>query len=354
MPFRRSIRSLLFKRGEVAKAYRASGQTFGEEDHASKWSVAIKSMSETTEFSVIIPTHNRVELLSEAIESVRTQTHKNYELIVVDDGSTDGTADFLRTVGSDVKVLQQSNRGPGAARNCGARHAIGAYLAFLDSDDVWFPWTLATFSRVIERYGRPPLIVASTVEFEGAIPGLEREDVATELFSDYFNTASSPGYVGSGALVVSRATFATASGFDERLSVGEDLDFYFRVGESNAFARLIRPVTLAYRRHPENISRVSSALYDGAIEILRREANGLYPGGHGRKRDRVELLSRMVRPVALSCLNAGLSAKAWDIYRMSFDVNLRSRRFRFLIGFFLKAVLREVMKGGTSRRGCLL
>src|SRR5262249_1675155 len=149
-------------------------------------------------------------------------------------------------------------------------------------------------------------------------------------FCNYFNTASSPAYVGSGALVINRATFESASGFDENLLVGEDLDFFFRVGASHDFVRVLSPVTLAYRRHVGNISTASAALYDGAVELLMREAKGHYPGGKMRKKERWELLSRMSRPVALSCLNEGLEAEAWSLYRQSFKMNLRSGRVRFL------------------------
>src|SRR5260370_34713222 len=120
-------------------------------------------MSEPVEFSVIIPTYNRLDFLKRAIASVWTQTHTDYEIIVVDDGSTDGSMDYLLSLGSRVTALRQTNRGPGAARNLGAERAVGRYLAFLDSDDSWDPWTLATFHALIQQYqdtgfiGPPPL-----------------------------------------------------------------------------------------------------------------------------------------------------------------------------------------------------
>jgi glycosyltransferase involved in cell wall biosynthesis len=296
-------------------------------------------MSQSVKFSVIIPTYNRVNLLKQAIRSVFAQTQTSYELIIVDDGSSDGTHDYLMSLGGQVRVLHQKNKGPGAARNLGARCAAGNYLAFLDSDDIWFPWTLATSDLVIERYHQPALISAATVEFDDVIPNRQWQELAAEQFSDYFSTASSPAYVGSGALVIDRATFESAKGFDENLLVGEDLDFYLRVGASHDFVRVLSPVMLGYRRHVGNISTRSSALYDGAIELLIREVKGCYPGGKTREKERWELLSRMTRPVALACLNEELKTEAWTLYRHSFKLNLRLGRFRFLTGFVLVALL---------------
>ena len=249
-------------------------------------------MSHPVEFSVVIPTHNRLDFLKHAINSVWAQTHTDYEIIVVDDGSTDGTMDYLLSLGSRVKALQQANRGPGAARNLGAAQAVGRYLAFLDSDDSWYPWALATFHEVIRQYHDPVLISAATLEFQGKLPDMDQGDLEAEYLYDYFATANDPDYIGSGALVVKRAIFHRANGFDETMPVGEDLDFYFRVGTCRDFVRVRSPVTLAYRRHTGNISTKLPPLYSAAAELLMREANSGYPGGREREKERWKLLGR--------------------------------------------------------------
>jgi glycosyltransferase involved in cell wall biosynthesis len=296
-------------------------------------------ISEPVEFSVIIPTYNRLDFLKRAIASVWTQTHMDYEIIVVDDGSTDGSMDYLLSLGSRVTALRQANRGPGAARNLGAERAVGRYLAFLDSDDSCYPWALATFHELIQQYEDPGLIGAATLEFQGQLPDIGQEDLAAECLSDYFETASDPTYVGSGALVVKRAIFQRANGFDETMPVAEDVDFYFRVGTCCNFVRVRAPVTLGYRRHPGNVSTAPGPLYFAAIELLRREASGLYPGGKARQMERWKLLSRIVRPVAWSCLEAGPAREAWRLYRQSFLMNARLGRLRFLSGFALYGAL---------------
>src|SRR5690242_13806787 len=89
--------------------------------------------------SVVIPTFNRARCVANAVDSVLVQTFKDCEVIVVDDGSTDATAEVLKGYGNRVRVIQQSNRGVSAARNAGIRSARGEWIAFLDSDDIWNP-----------------------------------------------------------------------------------------------------------------------------------------------------------------------------------------------------------------------
>jgi glycosyltransferase involved in cell wall biosynthesis len=93
--------------------------------------------------SIVIPTYNRAWTLAEAIDSVLGQTFASFEIIVVDDGSTDGTARLLQRYGSAVRVLRQINQGVSAARNAGIRSARGELIALLDSDDLWRPEKLA-------------------------------------------------------------------------------------------------------------------------------------------------------------------------------------------------------------------
>ena len=96
--------------------------------------------------SVIIPTYNREKFLPYALGSVKNQTYKDWELIIVDDGSTDNTEkvckEFAKTIDQPVKYIYQENQGVAGARNTGLKHAQGEFIAFLDSDDRWYPWHL--------------------------------------------------------------------------------------------------------------------------------------------------------------------------------------------------------------------
>ena len=102
--------------------------------------------------SVIIPTYNRAALVCKAIDSVLEQTFSDYEILVIDDGSTDGTESAVAGYGQRVRYFWQENRGMSAARNRGIDLARGEYLALLDSDDLWMPFKLELMVAVLDRF----------------------------------------------------------------------------------------------------------------------------------------------------------------------------------------------------------
>lgn len=122
--------------------------------------------------SVVIPTWNRAQLVCEAVESALAQRPGAVEVIVVDDGSTDGTAELLeRQYGSEVRSLRMpERRGPGAARNAGVRVATGTLLAFLDSDDLWLPGKLGAELRMFERFPDAEAVISDSLGFLGGQP----------------------------------------------------------------------------------------------------------------------------------------------------------------------------------------
>ncbi|MGM0568516.1 MAG: glycosyltransferase family 2 protein, partial [Elusimicrobiota bacterium] len=103
-------------------------------------------------YSVIIPVYNRPELIREAAESVLHQTYRNFELIIIDDGSTDSTPEAVKSFRDPrIKYIRQKNAGPAAARNRGVRISSGKYIAFLDSDDRWLKYKLSETDKAIEE-----------------------------------------------------------------------------------------------------------------------------------------------------------------------------------------------------------
>ena len=108
-------------------------------------------------FSVIIPTYNREATVRDTLQSIERQVFRDFEVIVVDDGSTDGTVEIAESF-SFVRVIRQQNSGPGVARNTGVKTATGQYIAFLDSDDVWFPWTLSNYANLIAQHQSPAFV----------------------------------------------------------------------------------------------------------------------------------------------------------------------------------------------------
>jgi glycosyltransferase involved in cell wall biosynthesis len=287
-------------------------------------------------FSVIIPTYNRLPLLKLTLQSVWRQTFTDYEVIVVDDGSTDDTAAWLSEVASKVKLIRQPNSGPGAARNKGAESACGEYLAFLDSDDLWFPWTLETVAELIAKHDRPSLISARLVPFKNPV---ELEPVAetptgVELFTDYFASSDRDCFVGAGMIFVRRDKFLAAGGFSTRQMNLEDHDLILRLGTSAGFIRIVDPPTLAWRRHDASTADVPLRSFEGCRHLIENEQRGLYPGGKTRSVARRTIITRHIRPWALTLARTGAWRPAWSLYNSTFVWNLSLNRWRFLLGFW--------------------
>lgn len=116
--------------------------------------------------SVIIPTYNRANLISQAIESVLQQTFSDFEIIVVDDGSTDDTEAAVKAYGDRVRYVWTPNGGTGHARNVGMQHARGMYFTFLDSDDLLYPYALELQTRLLERFPAVAMVCAEMTGFD--------------------------------------------------------------------------------------------------------------------------------------------------------------------------------------------
>jgi GT2 family glycosyltransferase len=300
-------------------------------------------VNRSPKFSIVIPTFNRLDYLKQALSSIWTQTIDDYEIIVVDDGSGDGTGEWLITQRERVRAFTQVNCGPGAARNLGARHACGTYLAFLDSDDMWFPWTLEVYRTAIYDHGEPsfvagkPFIFSNDNELDKAIPC----GAYTERFQDYFASGDQWRWWGASSFVIRRDKFVAVGGFTEIWVNGEDADLALRLGETPGFVQITAPVTFAYREHAAGAIHDLKRTLAGAWLKIRAEQAGHYPGGGARAAERRRILTRHTRPITLSCLRRGLRREAWDLYVSTFAWNVSLRRARYLAAFPLLATAAE-------------
>jgi glycosyltransferase involved in cell wall biosynthesis len=297
-------------------------------------------------FSVVIPTYNRITFLQRTLETVWAQRFKDFEVIVVDDGSTDGTIDYLKSLSQTFSVLSQRHSGPGAARNLGAKKASGDYLAFLDSDDLWFPWTLETFAHLIKRHQFPSILSAQLAPFtaEAELENVSEAPPESDSFPDYISSHEPGFWVGSGMCVLRRDAFNASSGFTTEAINCEDHDLILRMGTAKGFVQVTRPVTLAWRRHAGSTSMDISRCMTGNLYLMAQERVGAYPGGAERAGARRNIITRHVRPIALACLRQGMAHEAWRLYRESFLWHLRLWRLRFLLGFPIKALAASAVR----------
>lgn len=184
--------------------------------------------------SVVIPTYNRAAYLREALESVLAQTYKEIEVIVVDDNSTDGTARVVSSFGPKVKYILQDNRERGAARNSGIRNSTGDYIAFLDSDDVWFRDHLEACVKALESFPEAGLSFSGSYMMDGDGKVISKMPVRRfgpnplrQIVSDY-----SSGGCNASSCLIRRQVFDRAGLFSEirELSGSEDWEMWARIG----------------------------------------------------------------------------------------------------------------------------
>jgi len=306
-------------------------------------------------FSVVIATYNRADYITATLKSLKTQEFKNFETIVVDDGSTDNTVELLNPHRSWLKVFQEQNAGPGRARNVAVDHAAGEYIAFLDSDDIWFPWTLSTFAKVLEKYGNPALVAAKLKLFwhDEELAAVKREPLRVEAFPDYYASSHKRYFVGACMMVVRRDAFQKIGGFTEQRMYAEDCDLALRFGVLNGFAQVIAPVTFGYRQHPNNASKDWGMINKGEMNLVAQERAGKYPGGRARKRERLHLVTLHTRPFSVSCLANGHQKLGWRLYWATAGWHVRIFRWNYLFGFPAVALLcvLRLWRSQTGQRG---
>ncbi|WP_426733191.1 glycosyltransferase family 2 protein [Myxococcus faecalis] len=301
-------------------------------------------------FSVVIPTYNRAALLERTLASVFAQEETDYEVLVVDDGSTDGTLELLAGQGERVRVLRQHNAGPGVARNAGIREAKGEYVAFLDSDDVWFPWTLATYRKVLREQGMPSVVMGRSLDFarEDELSVVRREPEQVVLFPDYVSSSGDRTPRTACVLAVKTEALRRVEGFTAARIAGEDHDLLMRLGLEPGFAWVRAPVTMGYRKHPGSESSSMEKSHQGTVYQLMQERLGRYPGGASREKERLELMLYGVRHVSHWLLSLGRTELALDLYRRSLPFHRVLPRWRYMVGFPAKAAwvhLRQRVRG---------
>ena len=222
-------------------------------------------------FSVIIPVYNHVRYVAETIRSVIGQTRDDWELIVVDDGSTDGSAeiiDDLECTDDRITCIHQSNAGPASARNAALARSRCEWLAYIDSDDVWYPETLQRYGDYIAAHPHVQFIhgFRHRLNSDGSIDELpgefqDRPTGTAELFGRM--------YLSHLCVCYRRSLLDEAGPYDEGLRSCEDYELYLRISMHCRFEPLGLPTGLR-RRHATNLSRQTGYSRMLEAEVLRR------------------------------------------------------------------------------------
>lgn len=204
------------------------------------------------QISALIPTYNRRTQVMQAIDSVLAQTVPIEEIIVVDDGSTDGTVDAIhKRYGSRVSLFYQENSGVSAARNRGIRESRGEWIAFLDSDDIWFPNKIERQIEALNMFGEEYGLCFTDCVYQGN-PKLTMSvfEETGFRYSSTFGAIEDPRqFILAGnepfwtqSLLVHRSLFSAGDGFDEALTVREDTDMMFRLSFVTRFCFVAEPL----------------------------------------------------------------------------------------------------------------
>lgn len=210
--------------------------------------------------AVVIPVHDRADLLETALTSVAAQTLPPAEVIVVDDGSVDDSAAVAERFGATV--IRQPQSGVSAARNRGLAASSASYVAFLDSDDEWEPGHLAALAANALDHS---IVSTAALSTDGALIGSQSRLPLALVTADRLLWPDNP--VVTSAVLVDRALALEAGGFDERLRHSEDLDLWARLLERRP-GLVLPDVTVRYRTHPGQTSLDVEAMRSGTGRVL--------------------------------------------------------------------------------------
>ncbi len=263
--------------------------------------------------SVIIPTYNRGWTIKDAIESVLAQDFKDFELLVVDDGSTDHTHEILNFYQKKLQVLRQSNQGVSAARNRGIKAASGRLIAFLDSDDLWLPKKL---SRQVDFFNSTPdALICQTEEIwvKNHIR-VNPKQRHKKLSGMIFEPSLALCLVSPSAVMIRRRLFAEVGFFDERLPACEDYDLWLRISCKYPVYLIDTPLIIKRGGHEDQLSG-KPGLDKFRIQALQKliQSNRLSIDQHQAA---LKVLKEKAAIYAAGCLRRGRIAEAEYYYSL--------------------------------------
>lgn len=227
--------------------------------------------------SIIIPVYNGEKYIEEAIGSIGNQTFSDYEIIVVDDGSTDKTADCVKKY-PEIKYIYQENKGPASARNMGVRKASGKYLAFMDADDVWEKDKLSVQLDYMEQHSDTGYSFTKHKLFLSE----NMEEMPSWIRKDY-EEKETTAYIPS-SLMIKKEIFLKVGYFDESFHLAEDSDWFMRARDLRISMAVIDKKLLLKRIHSDNLSK---NIEETQKNLLRAVKNSII---RNKKKDKINVI----------------------------------------------------------------
>lgn len=227
--------------------------------------------------SAIIPSYNSAVYIKDAIESILSQTYKNIEILIVDDGSIDNTRDVVvsyeKLYPGKVRYLSQKNQGPGIARNNGIANANGEYIAFLDADDMW---EVDKIKVQVESLESSETMHISHTDFVymykgGIIKPSEYSNKKKKNFSgDIFFSLFRENFIRTSTVMIKKDTFNQAGGFDPDLFMSEDYDLWLRITKGRSVVSYIDKPLLKVRLHESHMTGDAQRTYMWVNKVIEK------------------------------------------------------------------------------------
>ncbi len=232
--------------------------------------------------SVIIPTYNSSDFVSKAIDSVLDQSYDDYEIIVVDDGSTDNTREILEKYKGIIKYVYQDNGGPAKARNTGIKMAKGSYIAFLDSDDLWLPDKLKKqfdFFNENPQYHLVYTDMAHAINGEIIYKSYLKERNYKHISSGYiYENLLRECFIFTPTVMMKKECIDNIGFFNEKLRISEDHDLWLRIADKYQIGFLDEALTIR-NRHESNLTSDRYLYISSGIKMME----GIYDKNKGNK-----------------------------------------------------------------------
>jgi glycosyltransferase involved in cell wall biosynthesis len=284
-------------------------------------------------FSVVIPLYNKAQHIRQTIDSVLQQTFTDFELLVVDDGSTDQSVNVVASIQDNrLHLLQQPNKGVSDARNLGIKKAEAAYIALLDADDFWHPNYLQTQFESISQFPSDQVFsVAMEMQYKKRLFSLDNSvDKLAVQQVDYFEASQSHTVLSSSSAVIHKSVFEKVGYFDTTLQSGQDTEMWTRIGL--AFKIVFNPRLCArYQYEDQNFLPTKK-------ELISVEALEKFDGEAQKNKFLAQFLNRNYYALTLKSKIFGEREKAKQ-FQQKVDISALSIRKRVLLRlpvFFLK------------------
>jgi len=217
--------------------------------------------------SVIIPTFNRFSLISRAIDSVLNQTIKPFEIIVVDDGSSDNTSTFIKNNYKSVKLIKQNNLGVSKARNVGIKNSSGDWIALLDSDDEWEKNKLEVQIKSLSEYDYYSVCHTNEIWIRNGIR-VNQKKRHQKYGGDIFDKCLDICRISPSSIIFKKNIINEVGWFDEGLSICEDYDLWLRITANFKILFIDKPLVIKYGGHSDQLSKSVNGIEAYRIKSL--------------------------------------------------------------------------------------